>query len=118
MQCLQLEKGLWGTLHGLLIGHLQHDDLQLGNIGLCILVGATNALGREEMVSYQPMSELLGAFLARLAWDGKLTEETRGREYGRPQSYLLKPLLDLLGMLLLLSMMFPRTRCLMCCYQG
>ena len=100
------------------IGHLQHDDLQLGNIGLCILVGATNAWGREEMANYQPMGKLLGAFLTRLAWDGKLTEETRGREYGRPQSYLLKPLWDLLGMLLLLSMIFLEHCCLVRCCRG
>lgn len=99
MQCLQVEKGLWGTLHGLLIGHLQNDDLQLGNIGLCILVGAELALGREEMASHQPMGELLRAFLTRLAWDGQLTEEIRGRDYGRPQSYLLQPLFELLGKL-------------------
>lgn len=99
MQRLQLEKALWGILHGVLIGHLHNHDLKLENIALYMLEAATHALGRKGMASHQPLMELLRALLTRLARDTKLTEETRGRsQHG--QSYLLKPLWGLMGMLL------------------
>lgn len=104
MQCRQLEKALWGILHGLLIGHLQNDDLQLQDLGLCLLGAAIDAaLGGKEMASYQPLCGLLKALLTRLPRDPKLTAETRGKYHnGHPQSYYLKPLWRLVGMLLLL----------------
>ena len=116
MQCLQMEKGLWGILHGLLIGHLQNDDLQLQDLALGILGAATDAaLGGKEMASYQPLRGLLKALLTRSARDPQLTEETRGKYHnGHPQSCYLKPLWRFMGMLLLLLLLVVIWSCIWC----
>ena len=101
MQRLQLEKALWVILHGMLIGHLHNHDLHLGNIALWMLKAATHALGRKGMANQQSLKELLKALLLRLARDTKLTEQIQGEsQHGQPQSNLLKPLWELMGMLL------------------
>lgn len=63
MQRLQLEKSLWGILHGMLIGHLQNHDLQLENIALWMLEAAAHALGRKGMANDQQLMQLLKALL-------------------------------------------------------
>ena len=116
---LQLEKGLWGILHGMLIGHMQNHDLPLDNVPQYMLEAATHALGRKAMASYQPLVELLRALLIRLAQDTKLAEDTGGEthQYEQLQLHLLGTLWGFMGMPAAYHSVVS-TWCLMCYCHG
>ena len=100
VQCLQLQKALWGILHSTLIGHVQNLDLQLETVSLYLLVPATYGLAQKEMTCHQPLIELLSAFFMRLARDSKLIEgPQRSNNDGRGQ--LLIQFWQFIGMMLL-----------------
>ena len=104
MQYLCLQKGLWGILHGTLIGHLPNHDLQLGTLPTHLLLPALYGVTQAEMASHLPLIELLRAFLMRLAQDRQLTEsgDTGDNHHDQAQPCVLKQFWKFIGIKLLL----------------
>ena len=110
MQCLHLQKALWGILHGMLIGHLQSHHLQLEEVPMLMLALAKPGLLQKEVASHQPQIELLRALLMRLARDTKFTNETCDDNTERQLPSYLMSLWDFIGELLLPPGRWPLPR--------